>query len=135
MVAILNATIISARESPTHPKTCFSPILTAKSFFASLGICIGAYVLIYAILYLASYIQERRKPAKTPRQEYISRLSHAVMAMKRTIVFGESIPGLAIELKGLSRPENDTRPIGPVDHFAYMLHYIDGVGRGREVFS
>lgn len=48
--------------------------------------------------------------------------------MKKTIAFGESVPGLEIEIKGLFRPENDARPIGPKDHLAYMLHYIDGVG-------
>ena len=48
--------------------------------------------------------------------------------MKKTIAFGKSVPGLELEIKGLVRPENDARPIGPKDHLAYMLHYIEKVG-------
>ncbi|KAH7389173.1 hypothetical protein BKA64DRAFT_725801 [Cadophora sp. MPI-SDFR-AT-0126] len=129
MVAVLNSTVASSMSSSSTPsEKCSSPVLSVKSFFASLGICIAAFLLIYAILYLLAYIEDRRKPVKTPRQEYSSKFAGAVMAMKRTIVFGERLPSVFIELKGLPRPGNDTRPIGPKDHFAYMLHYIDGVG-------
>ncbi|KAK0130474.1 hypothetical protein ONS96_000993 [Cadophora gregata f. sp. sojae] len=127
----MDAQNTTAIESSTHVEKCSSPILTTKSFFISLGICIAVYIIIYTILCLAVYIKERRhKPIKkkTPRQEYTLRFSRAVMEMKRTIAFGESISGLDIQIRGLCRPENDTRPIGPKDHFAYMLHYIDGVG-------
>ncbi|KAH6711848.1 hypothetical protein BKA61DRAFT_677051 [Leptodontidium sp. MPI-SDFR-AT-0119] len=119
MSEILDTTVISSTSSPSPPTgTCYQPVLTVKSFFASFGICVGAYLLIYGILWLIAKIMERRtrKPARAPTREYYHKFAGTLMSMKRTIVYGENIPGLVF--KGLYRPQGDTRPIGPKDHLA-----------------
>ncbi|KAG4429137.1 hypothetical protein IFR05_015380 [Cadophora sp. M221] len=58
MSEILDPTVTSSTLSSLPTGTCHQPVLTAKSFFASFRIGVGASLLIYGILWLTADIIE-----------------------------------------------------------------------------
>lgn len=99
------------------------PILTAKSFFASLAICIAAAFAIWAALLLVAYNQDRRRTHETPTKPksptdlYWESWAQTMIRMRKTVEMAAHIPNLYAPQRG--------REVGAKDHFLFMLRNMN----------
>jgi hypothetical protein len=91
---------------------CQTPLLTAKSFFLSVGICTGAVLLFYA-LRIALF------KLLGPKRSYLWKFDNLILDMKEVIRIGETIEGLYDDHR---RDGYTTR-----QHITFCLRHIDKI--------
>ena len=91
---------------------CQTPLLTAKSFFLSVGICVGALLLFY-VLRIALF------RLLGPKTSYAWKFNALIYDMKEVIHTGETIESLYNHHPGDSYTTRE--------HIAFCLQHIDTI--------
>lgn len=103
------------------PTVACEPILTAKSFFISFAICVGAGLLLCGLYFLATEI---RRQYEDPRAPYWRKFNPMMLDMKRVIDLGESIEGVY---------NHRTDNWGTRDHILYLFRHINKMARDGQM--
>lgn len=93
-----------------------TPIITAKTFFVSVSICLATALLIAVLSSFAMYIKHR---IEDPERQFCRKLGLLMLDIKRVVELGEKNAGLY--------PGMYSSNFGVRDHILYMFRHIDKI--------